>query len=150
MDQTIELLDIVLRISQLVLGDLQVSLGPQAHIGDLIQTRLVFLLNFPNFIGSILVDLLHHLPIVLLHQPDILTQMSYLLFLLRQSILMVLFFLIGLLSVFLVQGGLRLAESSSFLLLLLLECLVFGCVLEHALRVFIASGLQLLVVLLSE
>ena len=65
LDQAVELLDVLLHVSELVLGDLQVGLRAQAHVRDLVQACLIFLLDFSDLIGSILVDLLHRFAVVL-------------------------------------------------------------------------------------
>ena len=60
---------------------------------------------------------------------------------------MIFLFLVDLFSVVLVDGGLGVAEFTSFLLLLLLESLVTRGVLKHALRVLVPASFKLLQVL---
>lgn len=150
LDQAVELLDVLLHVSELVLGDLQVGLRAQAHVRDLVQACLIFLLDFSDLIGSILVDLLHRFAVVLFCESDLLGQIRNRFFLRRQGILMVFLLFIGLLSVLIVECGLSLAEPPRFLLLLLLQCLVLRRVLKHALRVLVATLLDLLVIFLGN
>ena len=49
----------------------------------------------------------------------------------------------------LVDGSLSIAESTSLLLLLVLESLVASSILKHALRVLVSASLKLLMVLFS-
>ena len=65
-------LNLRLNIIKLILSDLQVSLGPQTHIGDLRECCIVFLLDLCNFFLSIVLDLVHRLVVVSLHGKDIL------------------------------------------------------------------------------
>ena len=74
--------------------------------------------------------------------------MSNLLVLFRHVSLVFLLHLVDLFGMVLKNCGLSITELSRFLLLLLLQCLVTGCILEHSLRVLISVGLQLLMVLL--
>ena len=53
-------------LSKLVLCSLQISLRPETHISDLVQTVLVLLLNLFDLILCIIMDLLHGLSIVFL------------------------------------------------------------------------------------
>ena len=109
-----------LHISQLVLRNLQISLGPKTHFGDLSEGSQVLLLNFEDLRASILFNLLHCLIVVPLHSLNVLAQMSDLLVFFGHSILVVLLLLVDLLSVILIDGSLSVAEFSRFLLLLLL------------------------------
>ena len=73
-----------------------------------------------------------------------------LLLLLAHVILVSLVLVVDLLCMVLVDGSLSIAELSGLLLLLLLESLVAGRVLEHALRVLVPARLDLLLVFLLQ
>ena len=73
-----------------------------------------------------------------------------LLLLLAHVILVSLVLVVDLLCMVLVDGSLSIAELSCLLLLLLLESLVAGRVLEHALRVLVPACLDLLLVFLLQ
>ena len=132
-DEAHEGLELRLDVSQLVLCDLKVGLRSQTHVGDLVEARLVLLLDLTNFLLCVIVDLIHHFLVVALHGLNGLLKVSDLLLLLVDGILVVLLLLIDLLSVLLVDCGLSIAELPGLLLLLLLESLVAGGVLKHAL-----------------
>ena len=146
-DLAVESLDLRLYIGQLVLPDLQVSLRPQTHLGHLGQGSQILLLDLENFGPGILLDLCHSLIVVPLHGLNIFPQVSNLLILLRNVSLVLLLHLVDLLGMVFKNCGLCIAELPRFLLLLLLKCLVAGCILEHALRVLVPVSLQLLVIL---
>jgi len=128
-----ECLDLRLDVSELVLGDLQISLGAQTHIRHLIQTGLVFLLDFTDLRLCILGNLLHRLVVVPLHCFDVVAQVGNLLVFFSDSVLMVLLLLVHLLGVFLVDCSLGVSKLSCLLLLLLLESLVASSVFQHTL-----------------
>ena len=73
-----------------------------------------------------------------------------LLLLLAHVILVSLMLVVDLLCMVLVDGSLSIAELSGLLLLLLLESLVAGRVLKHALRVLVPARLDLLLVFLLQ
>ena len=126
-------LKIRLSFSQLVLCYLKVGFRSQTHVSDLVEACLVLLLNLTNFLLCVVIDLIHHFLVVALHGLNGLLKVSDLLLLLVDGILVVLLLLIDLLSVLLVDCGLSIAELPGLLLLLLLESLVAGGVLKHAL-----------------
>ena len=66
-DEAHERLELRLNISQLVLCDLKVGLRSQTHVGDLVEARLVLLLDLTNFLLCVIVDLIHHFLVVALH-----------------------------------------------------------------------------------
>ena len=74
--------------------------------------------------------------------------MSDLLFFLVDRILVVLLLLVDLFSMLFIDCSLSITELPGFLLLLFLESLVARGILKHALRVLIASSLELLMILL--
>jgi len=136
-------------IVEFVLGGLQVGLGAQTHIHDLIQIGLVLHLHLVDFSIGIVVDLLHRLAVLVLHDADAFCQVLDLLVLLVDRVLMILLLLGDFTDMILVQLGLHLAEFARIDLELLLHCLVASSVFEHALRVVISASFKLLVVLLS-
>lgn len=75
--------------------------------------------------------------------------MIYLLVFFSDSFMVIFLFLVHLFLMLVIDRLLSLSESSCFLLLLFLECLVTSGIFKHALRVFISSGLYLLVVLIG-
>ena len=128
-----ESLELRLNFSQLVLCNLKVGLRSQTHVGDLVEACLVLLLNLANLLLCVIINLIHHFLVVTFHGLNGLLKMSNLLFLLVDSILVVLLLLIDLFSVLFIDCGLSVTELPGFLLLLFLESLVASGILEHAL-----------------
>ena len=96
----------------------------------------------------VIIYLIHHFLVVALHGLNGLLEMSDLLFFLVDRILVVLLLLVDLFCVLFIDCSLSITELPSFLLLLLLESLVARGILKHALRILIASSLELLMILL--
>ena len=96
----------------------------------------------------VIINLIHHFFVVALHGLYGLLEMSDLLFFLVDRILVVLLLLVDLFSMLFIDCSLSITELPGFLLLLFLESLVARGILKHALRVLIASSLELLMILL--
>ena len=146
-DLTIKRFYFRLNVCQLVLCDLKISLRPQTHSAHLLSGSCVFLNDLVDFGLSIFKNLFRRFRVILLHRLNLLSQVLDLLFLLGHVVLMSLLLIIDFHSVIFVDGSLGIAELSCLLRLLLLEGLIACGILEHALRVLIAFGVEDLMVL---
>ena len=141
LDDTVLVLNFHCNILELVFGDLQISLGAQFHVSDLIEICLILHLHLVDLEVCILVDLLHSFTVFLLHDLDRLSQVLNLFLLLIDSILVVLLLFGNSFKMLLVDLGLTFTELPGFSLLSLLHSLVTGSIFKHSLRVIVSACL---------
>ena len=107
---SVESLDFLLDIRELVFSDLKVSRGTKRHILHLNKGSVILIFDLNDFVLGILVDLVHRLFVISLHSNDVLFQVGDLLFLFTDLILVVLLLLVDLFSVLFVDGSLSVSE----------------------------------------
>jgi hypothetical protein len=130
-DLALQYFELVLSISKLVLGQLDLSLGGCSHRGHLLLVILELFLNELDLTVCVLSDLTHSLLVVSLHCLNILIEVSDLLIFFPDGFLVIILLSVDFIGMLIQDGKLGILEFLGLLLLLFLQSLVTGSILEH-------------------